>query len=410
MFQKLDAAIRRMIRETVLGTGNARDILRKSGFKPTSTTGSPRERSILSTPPIAPARGCPRPPYGASMVGVIPSERAAFYEMVGQAEDGNPGALDDMRDYLITFGYEDSIVMNGVMPLLTYDYAGEVWTFTLNSDAACPIEIDITPPLNGFWEQYADGDARFAAKNIDLAPGQDYRLLVKSVVLRTSEALGPLLPRTRLDAGSSYSQCPNPSGGVYTHEIDSIQTSAASALQTGTCVAFRKDYGPAQFANMPLVELANERLFHNAAIPISGFSGPRMGTAGWDVGTVTFAPYTASGRFSMQPRTNPPEIYIDEWFHACGEPHGTLEFAREHFGIMRSRQFQDVISSTDRYVDITVNKRTNIGNRVVDWSIDPAPPATTVVRYTQEWDTFDVVAVRMTGSGPALTPGDYVFP
>lgn len=191
-FRLTYAEIRQMIRRKALHTRWARAIMRKSGFRqmtPEASAAGARGTPILSLSPCVAAAGCPRPPFPEGVANLTPEERQDFYADVAAGEDGDQDALDDLRDWLITFGFEDEIVMNGVMPLLGYDYDGvSYYTFTLESDT-CPIEFDIVPPQGGsypdlelgFWEQYKTGDERFDTTETFMWEYQNCKVLMKNI-------------------------------------------------------------------------------------------------------------------------------------------------------------------------------------------------------------------------------------
>jgi hypothetical protein len=118
-----------------------------------------------------------------------------FYADALSARAGGEAQRHYFRDtWLIEYlGMEEEIVMDRIMPMLGYDYNGEVSTITFMANDGCRVEVDVAPPNNGLWEQYKTGDERFVdtpAFSYNLLGGgpiyQDMKTLVKEIVFRTS--------------------------------------------------------------------------------------------------------------------------------------------------------------------------------------------------------------------------------
>lgn len=417
------ASVVRMIRTIVLETKNARGIMRKSGFRMSpSTAATSGEKVILTTPPCSPAKGCPRPPYGFPTSNLSSGERVAFYDTVARAEAEDPAAFVEMRDYLIALGMEDQIVMDGVMPNLRYDYAGELYTLTLDEDGACPIEVDIAPPIDdGFWEQYAAGDARFTAYDTFLADNNDYRALVKSVSLATAE-IGIEQPYSYVNLNDSaivpYPVCDEtgPFGTTSTHHSDGVF--AAPFDHFYQMVGYRENFGlPGEFPSTPEVYLTSDRLLDLKVAPEIDNTG--LGNAAnfgvvWSQfkGLIFPSPYTAAGKVTRdRDMLDTDRFFVDTAWRRCGDPLADLETEGEFFCSLSPNAGPTSLPvSATSWRDYRLWKDAPSGTQVIDWAIDPISPATTVLRYSQEWPTFDVVAVRMAAGGPALGSGSYVFP
>lgn len=408
--------IREMMRRGVLDVTLARAILRKSGFRPGGIPGN-GGAPILSLNPTITA-GCPKPPYDSYTSGMEVGERDAFYETVELAETGDAGALEAMRGYLIDFGLEDFVVEEGVMPLLGYDYAGGVFTFTLDEEVPCPIEVDIAPPAGGFWEQYKVGDTRFSDRGITLASGQNYKFLVKSLGLDSSHA-DERYPSffTNLNGhGTVYPECPETGGLFSTHYGDAIDiTDLPRFFQV---VGYRANFGtPGVFPIPPQIWLTNDRLLDNPVSPTyddtGQGNGPPFGVIGAESTAGLSSPFTAGGLVSLDRAEVNPLYRADAAWRACGDPTPGLSPVREHSCAIRTNIGQtpeSERSSTVTYREWSVHKDAPSGEAIIDWSIDPAAPGDTVFRYSAEWPTFDVVAVRMGAEETPLAPGTYFHP
>lgn len=409
-----------LARKTYLQARNARAIMRKGGFRPGASIEGSLGGPILSVCPSTSGRGCPRAPHGGFIDDFSPGERAAFYDTLERAQNEDPSAFEEMEDYLIAAGLEATIVMNGVMPLLTYDYAGEVYTLTINEGGACPIEVDIVPPFeNGFWEQYKDGDTRFSDIGLPLAAAQDLRFLCKSVYLATGAATltepgTPVYlntPNPPHYAGFAFTECTHPdTGDISTHYTDFIglQDSERVYIVSG----YRANYGPATIANKPFITVTNDRLLDNYVNPEWDLTHYGNGPFGGVIdGAWTTAAFTGGGFLTFTRNVIGIPFYADEAWRKCVDPPPGLEFNREHFCIMQSEQSRAPESSTRTFRGNRVIKEAPTGRRDINWAIDPpGGPDESIERYSQEWDLFDVVAVRMAGSGPSLPVGTHSYP
>lgn len=403
-----------MVGKTVLDTGTARDIVRRSGYRPGGDGGLGAVPILSVTSP-----SCPKPPLDVYTNTMTPTERDAFYDTVELAETGDVGALDAMHDYLIDFGLEDTIVMDGVMPLLGYDYAGEVYTFTLDDTAGCPIEIDITPPANGFWEQYKDGDERFSSKDVFITPGQDSKFLAKGIQLHTGVASAQYPaarvfandPNLPYYAGDGYPECTT--GGVtpeiYTHSIDGVRILDEPKIFNVT--GFRASLGSGGFSVVePTITLTNDRLLDNPIAPTWETThvgnGPFFGVITVDAAQN----YDHEGPVTLTRAGAVADFFADTAWRACADDPAELVLSQDHFCVMQANQFppEDTLTDTSTYRDWRITKEDAIGRRNIDWTINPSIDDT-VERYTQAWDTFDVVAVRALTSTPPSV-GTHLYP
>lgn len=430
MFPYVYRAIAEMIENDPKATRFARAIARKAGFRPGSSAfTSAGAGPILTVPPVVVAGGCPRVPYGTVDTGDGtfalaeffdgPGELEEFYDNVEAAEGGDTAAFVWLRDTLVDMGLEETIVMECVMDNLRYDYAGEVCTFTLNPDAACPIEFDIAPPSEGFWEQYAEGDARFIDKNCLMKTGNDYRVLVRSVELSTAN-VSQQFPYARTNLNQTaivpYSTCPGlPGPEAYTHFFDGIQ--GPDTPKVFSIQGYRQNYGTTgtDFPTIPSIVVTNDALLDNEAHPFventGQGNGPNFGImAGSPRTTLTGPTWADAGFFAVGREDSSIPFYVDTNWRPCADPNTTLEPLQESFAVMRSPQDSfDPDTDTDTYRSLRVSKEPPNGRQTHDWTTTTGV-ASTVSRYASSWPTFDIVAVRMTGRASPVAAGSYLFP
>lgn len=401
----------------------ARKILRKSGFVPGGAGGggpiaSTRGKPILSLPPVS--GDCPRPPFDNVLDSKTPEYRNQFYATVRLAETGDPGALSAMRDYLIEFGLEDFIVWNGVMPRIRYDWEGDVYTFTLDPTAGCPIEIDIVPHPEAFWDQYKYGDPRFAGKTAfgALVEGQDGRWLTKSILFHSTAVNSHgILNTVNLNQpdNAPFAKCGDPADpqSQHTHIHDGV--SIPQSPRIVDIVGYLRTFQPSGVAAPTILcGITTNQMLDNPVTPVIEDVGLGNGPAFGVIGGVTniaragtanqFGKRTVGSIFGGL-------MHGNTYWRICSAPAPNIDATPGTFAYIRSnaRIPDSSLTNGTSWEDSRVTKTDPASTHTINWLDNPAPNQT-MFRYEHTFETFAVVAVRMANNEVSLTPGAHFHP
>lgn len=406
-----------MVRRKVLTTDMARRIVRKAGFRPSTTTEASGERisaiPILSVPgsivPWPRYGNCAQEPYGSDLADLTQEQIQDLYSDAYSAQTGNQDALNAMRGRLLEFNSESSIVMNCVMPLLGYDYGGEVCTYTIAEDGRCKIEIDVAPPDSGFWEQYKSGDTRFPAKNNFLADNVDAKFLCDSITWYSGESAQGT--GARHNAGPAYPQCPGPTPGeLITHEQDGFVTENVEQhgfppfsgfYVSGYFANFDEDlnYTSGIHAQMPRITLYTDELLDSALLPFYPLTlgiSDRITMA--DPQSMENTSATNWGHIDV-PNNQPSDHLIHDRWRVCADPVHEFSWTQDVFPCFVSGHEAGIadedLSDTFTVRDYRVIKEGHAFTQTIDFAVQPSSPSERVLRYSQDFEVFDVVAVRV---------------
>lgn len=387
------SAIKEMVEKKAKSVPLARKIVRRAGLRSgtSSETQSAGGALLLSLPPAIPVGPCPKGPFSDGLFETH-EDRLAFYEDAAGADTQEE--RDIFRDEWIIgyLGMEDEIVATYIMDFITYDYADETATIVLLTSNGCSVEIDVGRDPASFWEQHKDGDTRFTDKNVPIGEDQDFRFLVRSIHLATTEAF------------ETFSRHSTPEEeDPWDYETRGVVFDTPPVEQA--VEVYRKTYTPeeATGGNMPWIWLTSQKLLDNVIFP--RFVSPE------DPGIDT----NFGGMASDLAETGVPMLgqlatYNNAFagFHYVDEAYGTFasppvaDFEQEYFPIIQSGQAypsETPIDGTTTHGDQRVYKEAPSGEQTIDWSEDPAPLETFKDRYDASWPTFRITEVRVIGGG-----------
>ena len=392
------------------------------------------------------ATSCSLGTPGSHLSTLTESERQEFWADAFAAEQGEQAGKDDMREWVTRFIGEGPIVQERIMPLLGYDYDGEVSTITLDADGACRIEVDVAPPDNGFWEHYQSGDERFSdTPNFGIGGGvprpTNHKVLVKQIIFRTgvtfteSFAPGFSSPEAPWRAGGinySGAQChrdymphPTPSNHTFdpTHEVDSIairnhRNETSDVFGDSECSGYRWNQpGTFNTTNMQVCLDTNQIL---TAVPHIYPYNPSLGSpSGRRFNTVEMIAggSGAFGFFRTAPGTQGHTV--TQRYRKCSDPPMTLAdwpYTQELYPVFQptGNTFRedalDPTTWTATYPSNREQKVTKEGTQFtqeIDVSLQPPGGDPTdsdtwtqnITRATWNFELFDVVAVRVRKNG-----------
>lgn len=429
--------IEEMVRRKVLTSRMARSIARKADISLAGSASAPGSQitgaPILSIPPVSPVGGCPKRPYADDLFSSH-QDRMDFYADAKAAEGGEQTDLDRIRTFWLTnyLGMESEIVMDCVMPLLGYDYTDEVCTITLLQENGCSVEIDITPPDNGFWEQYKTGDARFEDQGGFPSDYQNCKWLARSIDMSTAETgngFGGGVVEAELDefGDPPAGACPEPGSitGYSTHRADVLSSvnpqvrthdPLSSFRAEGWLVNYDEDGIPTSgtFPTTPYMGVSADISLDTVIEPFyPGGPGvenpPGIGSAFTGGALAPFGVWNNWGHFvrngGAQDAGFQLPYYVAHRWRVCTAAEVTFDYEQDCFPVLYhpALAIPPGFDNTTTYRQARVYKEGYDFTQNVDWSIQPTGTSLgrSVLRYTQSFEVFDVVAVRVIGAGPS---------